>query len=115
MYCGRGIGGLAGAPGGCESTAPASSGMAALAGDPFCLGTDAASENIFLRGGQLGKGRFLEVVWHLAFQCCGEVLGFGYDCVARGDGWVGDVLVFVKKVLDLRIVRVLIIHIFQPR
>ena len=36
-------------------------------------------------------------MWHLAFQCCGEVLGFGYDCVTQGDGWVGDVPVFVKN------------------
>ena len=27
----------------------------------------------FAEVGQLGKGRFLEVVWHLALQCCVEV------------------------------------------
>ena len=54
----------------------------------------------FAEAGQLGKGRFLEVVWHLSFQCCGEVLGCGYDCVNRGDGWVGDFLMLVKKCVE---------------
>ena len=69
----------------------------------------------FAEAGQLGKGRLLEVVWYLDFQCCGEVLGCSYDCVTWGYGWVGDVLVIVKAVLDILIFRVLIIHIFQPR
>ena len=94
MYRGRGT--RVGAPGGCGLTAASCSGMVALDGALFSLGKVAASENILLRQDSFGKERFLEVVWHLDFQCCSEVLCCGNDCVTWGDGWVGDVLVIVK-------------------